>query len=106
MSFTRPYPKPEPTPKKAKKPLRRVSKKTSQKLSRISRLKKEFIVGKICPIYPHLKCVDVHHMKGRAGDLLLDTRFWLAVSRKAHVKIELNPTWAREQGYSLPRNSL
>jgi len=86
------------------KPIRKVSKRTSKKMGEYSRLKKSFIVGKICPIYPHLPCVDIHHMKGRTGDLLLNTEFWLAVSRKGHMRIELNPSWAREQGFSLPRH--
>lgn len=87
-----------------RKPIRKVSKKTSKKLVEYSRLKKQFIVGKICPIYPELKVVDVHHKCGRSGDLLLDTRFWLAVSRKGHIWIELHPKEAREKGYSLPRH--
>jgi len=90
--------------RKAKKPIKAVSKGMTEKLKEYTRLKKEFLVGKICPIYPHLKCVDIHHRAGRTGDLLLDTRYWLAVSRKGHVKIELNPRWARENNYSLPRN--
>jgi len=99
----RPDPKPTPKPKKAKKPLNFVSKRTAKKMGEYTRLKRLFIVGKICPIYPHLTVTDIHHMKGRTGDLLLNTEFWLAVSRKGHMRIELNPTWAREMGFSLPR---
>lgn len=81
------YPKPEKPPKKPKKFLRRTSKKMTGKLIEYSRLKKEFIKGKTCPIFPNLKCEDIHHMRGRSGALLLDTRYWLAVSRKGHIKI-------------------
>ena len=99
--------KPDPKPIKPKlakrKPIRKVSKDMSKKLSEYSRFKKEFIKDKTCPIYPHLKVTDIHHKAGRAGSFLLDTNFWLAVSRKGHMKIELNPIWAKENGYSLPR---
>ena len=96
-------PKPVKAEKKAKSWIKPVSKGMSKKLSEYSILKKEFIKGKTCPIYPNLKVVDIHHMKGRSGSYLLNTDYWLAVSRKGHVKIELNPIWAKEQGYSLSR---
>ena len=59
--------------------------------------------NKWCPVFPHLKTTEVHHMKGRIGDLYLDTNFWLAVSEKGHKKIEMNPDWATEKGFSLSR---
>lgn len=79
--------------------------------------KRAFLKGKVCPVHPALKCEDVHHQKGRIGfadqwardngvTLLMDERFWLACSRKGHIKIERFPKWARENGYSLPRNEL
>lgn len=73
-------------------------------MAEYAKLKKEFIQDKTCPIYPHLPVTDIHHKKGREGKLLLDTKFWLAVSRKAHIKITNNPKWAVENGYSLLRN--
>jgi hypothetical protein len=42
-------------------------------------------------------------MKGRIGDLLTDRRYMLPVSDRGHKKIELNPDWAKEMGYSLSR---
>lgn len=82
----------------------KVSKKRKTDNSEYMKLKAEFMVGKVCPIYPHLPVEDVHHTKGRLGDLFLNTDYWLAVSRKGHIKIELNPKWARENRYSLERN--
>lgn len=55
-----------------------------------------------CPITGK-QTTDVHHKKGRVGSLLLDTRFWLAVSREGHRQIEENPEWAKENNYSLNR---
>lgn len=46
---------------------------------------------------------EIHHMKGRVGSLLTDTKYFLPVCRDAHQRIELNPEWAKENGYSLNR---
>ena len=46
---------------------------------------------------------DVHHKKGRIGQLLTDTKFFLAVCRPCHDWIELNPKEAKELGYSINR---
>jgi hypothetical protein len=44
------------------------------------------------------KSRDVHHSRGRVGTLLIDTRFWKAVSRKAHDWIGEHPEEARALG--------
>lgn len=46
---------------------------------------------------------QIHHQKGRIASLLLDKRFWLAVCADCHTKIENNPEWAIEKGYSIKR---
>ena len=46
---------------------------------------------------------EIHHKKGRIGKLLTDVGNFLAVCRECHTKIELNPTWAKQQGYSKSR---
>lgn len=61
--------------------------------------------NQMCRVYPWLEATDIHHMKGKIEDLLLDQRWWLPVSRLAHDKIELNPDWAKENGYSIDRES-
>ena len=43
-------------------------------------------------------------MRGRLGDLLVDPRFFLGVCRRCHDRIELNPAWAHEMGYSVSRH--
>lgn len=45
----------------------------------------------------------IHHMKGRVGDLLTDTKWFLAVCLPCHQKIEQHPSWAKEKGYSSSR---
>ena len=81
----------------------KVSKKRKTDNSEYMKLKAEFMIGKVCPIYPHLPVKDIHHKAGRTGKLLNDTRYWLAVSRKGHIKITNNPSWSIKNGYSLPR---
>lgn len=58
--------------------------------------------NQICPVTGH-QTDQVHHKKGRIESLLLDQRYWLAVSDEGHREIELNPDWAKEMGYSLSR---
>lgn len=69
--------------------------------------------NQICPIKGTLT-TDVHHKMGRVGfadewarlnniPLILDTRFWIALSREGHIQVEENPNWAKENGYSLNR---
>lgn len=42
---------------------------------------------------------DVHHKAGRRGDLLFDTRHFLATCRRHHDEIHSNPKWARTWGF-------
>jgi hypothetical protein len=52
-----------------------------------------------CKVFPLLQATDIHHMAGRKGDMLLDERFWLAVSREGHRWIHENPKKAMELGF-------
>lgn len=42
---------------------------------------------------------EVHHMRGRAGALLMAKQFWLAVSKQGHRWIHENMAKARELGF-------
>lgn len=46
---------------------------------------------------------QVHHMKGRLGPLLCDTRFWMAVCMECHDYIETHKNVARQRGAILYR---
>lgn len=46
---------------------------------------------------------DIHHMKGRIGDLFLDETYWLPVCRACHYWIEMRPEAAKELGLSINR---
>lgn len=90
---------------KARKPIKKVSKKRELQLKEYNHLRKEFLkVNNVCPVTGK-KATEIHHKKGRIGNLLCDVTNFLAVSREGHIKIELNPEWAKEKGYSLKRTN-
>lgn len=89
------------------KSIPKLSKKKKQETAVYLKLRADFLnrpENKICPI-TNEPTTDIHHKKGRIGKLFLETKYWLAVSRKGHQKIELNPEWAKENNYSLNRLS-
>jgi len=55
-----------------------------------------------CAVYPEKRATEVHHKRGR-GKFLNDVSTWLAVSREGHERIEANPLWARDNGFSESR---
>ena len=92
---------------KKQKAIPKVSDKRKIENLKYSALRIEFLGKKenrICPITKK-PTTDIHHKKGRVGSLLLDTRFWVALSREGHRFVEENPIWAKENGYSLDRIS-
>lgn len=93
--------------KKQKKEIPKISKKKKIENLKYQVLRTEFLGKKenqVCPITGK-KTTEIHHKKGRVGSLFLDVRYWLAVSREGHKKIEENPVWAKKEGYSLSRLS-
>lgn len=84
-------------------PIRKIGEKLQKKLGAYEERRRAFLYNKRCAVYPALKASQVHHKKGRIGNLLLDEKYWLPVSAKAHVEITNNPRWAIKMGYSLPR---
>lgn len=49
------------------------------------------------------KGLQIHHKKGRIGELLFDKKYFLAVCQNCHNYIENNPEFAILNGYSLSR---
>ena len=89
------------------KPIPKISQKRKIENAKYIVLRTEFLGKKenqVCPITGK-KTTEIHHKKGRVGSLFLDIRYWLAVSREGHKKIEENPEWAKKEGYSLSRLS-
>lgn len=48
---------------------------------------------------------EVHHVKGRIGDLLMDQRFWLPCCCLCNRYMERFDSWAREKGFKQSRLS-
>ena len=75
------------------KPIPKISQKRKIENAKYIVLRIEFLGKKensICPVTGE-KTTEIHHKKGRVGSLFLDIRYWLAVSREGHKKIEENP---------------
>lgn len=105
--------------KKKPKPIPKVSVKRKIENLKYSALRIEFLgkkENKICPITKQ-PTTEVHHMAGRIGfadewarlnniPLLIDVRYFLAVSRNGHRWIEENPVEAKKMRYSVDRLTL
>lgn len=92
--------------KKKYKKISPISKKRELQNKKYLILREEFLSipeNKICPIYK-TPTTDIHHMKGRIGDLLLNINYWVALSREGHRYVEDHPKWALENGYTVKRN--
>ena len=95
-------------PKLSSKPIARRSPKRAKQEGEYSKkakaFKEEHSFCQAClPNICTSKTNDVHHMKGRVADLLLDEEYWLAVCRSCHEWIEANPIEARDLGYSVSK---
>lgn len=96
---------------KAIKSIKKQSKKREQQTKIYTQLRKAFLSkpeNKWCPVMLQLKnkkvkATTIHHKRGKIGDLLNDTRFWVALSMDGHKYVEENPIWAKKNGYSLNR---
>lgn len=97
-------------------PIKKVSEKQARLLAMYNGKRKAWIRGKKCAVFKDRPAEDVHHIAGRSATayydewarerdipLLLDERFWLPVSREAHIEIEKRPEWAKRMGYSEDR---
>jgi hypothetical protein len=91
-------------PTKRRKPVRQVSKRRATAMVEYRREVVLYLIAqrKInwrCPVFPHQVATEIHHKRGRVGNLLLDKRHWLAVSRDGHNWIHAHPTEARMRGW-------
>ena len=100
-----PQPKPEKQEKKKPARIKPRSSKRAQQEREYTALAKVYL-------YENKKCVpcggvsvQVHHKKGRIGDLILDVEYFLPVCATCHDFIERNPKVAKERGWSLNRLS-
>lgn len=94
-----------PKEEKKQKPIAHFSKKREKKQREYRKIVKKFLSKNIrCQVKGCNKISeDVHHTRGRVGDLLTDERYFLAVCRDHHTLIECSPEWAKQKGYSQSR---
>ena len=100
--------------KKSRKRIRPASSKLSYYRGLYSEIRKWFLEqNPNCAVFPDLQATEVHHSKGRSHTayadqwaidndmpLLIDARWFIPVSAEGHQKIEKNPDWARERGFT------
>lgn len=92
---------------KPRKPINRVSAHQKVKLAEYARLKKQWryiVTNGTCSVAGCLNPADKspHHVFGRFGQLLNDTRYWLPVCLQHHRQIHDQPEWARANGLLAP----
>ena len=97
--------RPEPPMKlKRGKRIALVSDKRKEQLKEYKKVRAEYLkTHPRCEVFPNLASVEIHHKKGRIGKLLTDTTYFMAVSRKGHQHIEMNPDLARANGWIVNR---
>ena len=62
----------------------------------------------ICPVMKawmgeNYRTTQIHHAKGRAGELLNDQRYWVAVSSAGHALVEKYGKQARAIGFTVTK---
>lgn len=91
-----------PIYKSAIKSINRVSTKQAKINKAYTVLRKEFLRAKPNCAVCGGEATQVHHQIGR-GIRTLDTSEWLPCCMSCHNDIEMNPEWAKENGYSKDR---
>jgi hypothetical protein len=83
--------------------LKKVSSKRAAQLRVYYKLRQEFLKEKpYCQIFEPCctrKAVDVHHVKGRNGNRLVDKSWWIPACRPCHRFLHDRPAYARSAGF-------
>lgn len=96
--------KPVKTPPRARRSARRRSKRMAKLMAYYRERKASFLNAyPKCAVYKWEFANQIHHIRGRAGTLLLDERFWIAVSISGHALIHDDIERARRMLYICPR---
>ncbi len=92
--------------RKPPKPLRRQSKKRSVEAKVYAKRKKVFLAKNefcdVCKQWTYPGDRDLHHVRGRAGKLFLDERFWIMVCGGmggCHTRIHMDRKRAIADGF-------
>ena len=102
MAFN-PDPKPIPRAKKVTKRIKPRSVKRASQERLYNKVRAEYLdFNKYCDRCNNV-ATEIHHMKGREGNLLNDQEYFMATCRSCHIWIENNPNEAKKEGWSLNR---
>lgn len=85
---------------------KKVSEKRAPQLQEYFKLKKEYLaLYPVCEVEDcNIKAVDIHHQRGREGERLLDTNYFMSVCRGHHIELTEHSKEAIAKGYSVERN--
>lgn len=80
----------------------KVSKSQKERNKIYSKLRAQYLEkNPICEVCKQSQSNQIHHKAGRIGDNLF--KYFLATCDICHKKIEMNPKWSYEQGYTITR---
>lgn len=87
------------------KPVTKVSDKRAGQLAEYYKLRKEYLsLYPVCEVEEcNIKAIDIHHQRGKEGERLLDTNFFMSVCRKHHEEMTEHSKEAIEKGHSFLR---
>lgn len=86
--------------KRAKARIRPISKTRSKQNRLYSKLREIHLLEvPVCEVCKSRAASEVHHKRGRIGELLNDRTHWLSVCRVCHNLIHSWPKWASECGF-------
>ena len=84
--------------------IRPYSKRREAQLREYNSIRYDFLAGHpYCERCQIREATQVHHKKGRTGQLLTAEEYFMAVCADCHSFIELHPQQARDAGWSLSR---
>lgn len=84
--------------KLSSKPIRRRSKAMAKRMQVYQQQAEEWLGSRMCANGCMSSATQVHHSRGRRGNLLLDKRFWIPLCAQCHRFVHDHPEEARELG--------
>jgi hypothetical protein len=86
--------------------MRKIAKRRAKQIREYGKVRKKYLAeNPICAVCGG-PADQIHHKAGREEQRLLDTRYFLPVDFKCHRRIEENPEWAKEKGYTINRTTI
>jgi len=84
--------------------MKRLSTKRAKQNYEYKKIRIQFLLDHpLCEVCEKQESSEIHHKKGRIGELLTNTNHFLSVCRNCHRWIEEHPKMAKAFGYSESR---